>query len=336
MDRIDFFGAALFVPVFLVSVGLLLKPSVMVEGETLGLAALFIVACMSGKLAAALLTRPLMKATTPQALLAFALTAPQAAATLAATTVGFDIGLFDESVVNAVLVLILVSVVVSTLVAEREKGLVAPPAHEVRELGEHVLVAVGDLDEAPLGLRLARMLARPLGGTIEVILLEPPGESRERRARLDRLSGLCRRLSVDTDPTVRVTDHPARTAVLAANDVEASLLLAVGDGEEQWADTVALVAAAPVVIVRGTLDRSLRTVRLITRAAPKNRAGEIATEIADAIPSTPHQGNGDGDGLAAVHAGEVLISAVSGWATLAETRPQDQSGAILVPEALAP
>ena len=60
MDRIDFFGAAVFVPVFLVSVGLLLDPSVMFRGETLGLAALFIVACMGGKIIAALLTRPLL------------------------------------------------------------------------------------------------------------------------------------------------------------------------------------------------------------------------------------------------------------------------------------
>ena len=55
----------------------------------------------------------------------WALTTPQAAATLAATTVGFEIGLFDESVVNAVLVLILVSMIVSTLVAERTVGRVA-------------------------------------------------------------------------------------------------------------------------------------------------------------------------------------------------------------------
>ena len=42
------------------------------------------------------------------------LTVPQAAATLAATVIGFNIGLFDQSVVNAVLVLILVSIVVAT------------------------------------------------------------------------------------------------------------------------------------------------------------------------------------------------------------------------------
>ena len=151
MNRIDFFGVAVFVPVFLVSVGLLLDPKVMVQVETLGLAAAFIAACLGGKLVAAQLTRPLMGATSAQAGVVFGLTVPQAAATLAATTVGFQIGLFSESVVNAVLVLILVSVVVATLVVEREKVRVEIPPPAGKSLGEHVLVAVADLDAAPLG-----------------------------------------------------------------------------------------------------------------------------------------------------------------------------------------
>ena len=42
MERIDFFGSAVFVPIFLVSVGMLLEPEVMIQGETLKLAGLFI------------------------------------------------------------------------------------------------------------------------------------------------------------------------------------------------------------------------------------------------------------------------------------------------------
>jgi len=33
MDRIDFFGAAVFIPIFLVTVGMLLGPRVMFEAE---------------------------------------------------------------------------------------------------------------------------------------------------------------------------------------------------------------------------------------------------------------------------------------------------------------
>ena len=63
MDRIDFFGSAVFIPVFLVSVGLLLNPSVMIQPGTLGLAALFILASTGGKLIGSWLARPLLGAT---------------------------------------------------------------------------------------------------------------------------------------------------------------------------------------------------------------------------------------------------------------------------------
>jgi Kef-type K+ transport system membrane component KefB len=192
MHRIDFFGSAVFVPVFLVSVGLLLNPSVMVQGETLGLAGLFIVAALGGKLIAAMLTRPLYGADTQKALMVFALTTPRAAATLAATTVGFRIGLFGESVVNAVLVVILVTMIVSTLLAERQRARVQPPPMGRRALGEHVLVAVAHLDGAPLGLRVARRVADQRAGVVDVFLMEPAGApSATRQVDLDRLSGLC-------------------------------------------------------------------------------------------------------------------------------------------------
>ena len=115
MERIDFFGGAVFVPVFLVSVGLIINPSVMVEPETLRLAAVFIAACFGGKALAAVLTRPLLGYGWPEVGVLFSLTIPQAAATLAATVVGFNIGLFSTSVVNAVLVLIVASLVVSAV-----------------------------------------------------------------------------------------------------------------------------------------------------------------------------------------------------------------------------
>ena len=51
MERISFFGGAVFIPVFLVSVGLILNPSVMVQPQTLKLAGLFILACLGGKAA---------------------------------------------------------------------------------------------------------------------------------------------------------------------------------------------------------------------------------------------------------------------------------------------
>ena len=325
MNRIDFFGAAVFVPVFLVSVGLLLDPSVMVQAETLGLAAAFVAACLGGKLVAAWLTRPLLGATAGQAGVVFALTVPQAAATLAATTVGFQIGLFSESVVNAVLVLILVSVVVATLVAEREKLRVQVPPPAGRSLGEHVLVAVADLDAAPLGLRLARAVADREAGVVDVVRLQPAAEAAAaRQAELDRLHGLCRRLGIDADPAIRITDHRPRAAVLAANDLEASLLLVAGDCDEPWAD-VAPLAAAPVAIVRGAQDRPLQTVRVVERDGEDG----VAARIAAAVPARAERARHDVL-PSELEARDVAITDVAGWDALTGPAPPDDVGLVLV------
>ena len=127
MDRIEFFGGAVFIPVFLVSVGLILNPSVMVKGETLGLAGLFIVACLGGKALAAQISARLFGFSRSQAGLLFSLSAAQAAATLAATVIGFQLGLFSSAVVNAVLVLIFVSVLASTIVGTRASERASSP-----------------------------------------------------------------------------------------------------------------------------------------------------------------------------------------------------------------
>src|SRR4051794_40426874 len=103
MHQIDFFGSAVFVPIFLVSTGLLLDPSVMFEVETMKYAALITVACIGGKALAAVFANGALKVSRAEASMMWALSIPQAAATLAATTVGFEIGLFSTVVVNAVL-----------------------------------------------------------------------------------------------------------------------------------------------------------------------------------------------------------------------------------------
>lgn len=339
MHRIDFFGGAMFIPVFLISVGILLDPSVMFQFETLGLAALFVLACLGGKFIAAQLTRLVMGATGPQAGLAFALSAPQAAATLAATDVGFSIGLFGESVVNAVLVVILVSVLVATLVADREKGRVKRPTPEKRALGERVLVAVADFEGAPLGLRLARAVAAREAGVVDVVLLlDTDTTGHERQAALDRLSGLCRRLGIDTDPSVRVSVHGAQTTVLAANSLESSLVLAVDSGaDEAWAETLAVSSPAPVAIVRGTVDRPLGEVHAVALDPRVTAAGTVAAELVAAVsPDDDDEAGQHLESHGSLQPGEVGVAGVSNWQKLSELNPAEETGIVLIPDDLLP
>jgi Kef-type K+ transport system membrane component KefB len=228
MERIDFFGGAVFVPVFLVSVGLILDPAVMVEPETLGIAALLTVACLGGKGIAALLSRPLLGFTKGEVALAFALSTPQAAATLATVMVGLQIGLFSTTVVNATLVLILISVIVSTTVATRAIRVV-PPTSGPREVGSRVAVAFHRAEDAREGLRRAAALAAAQGGVVLPVLV---------------------RLESDQEPVEGVEVEVRRIAHAAGVDgelmtvVERSLLHGAVHGGLAADATLVLVAGA--------------------------------------------------------------------------------------------
>jgi Kef-type K+ transport system membrane component KefB len=204
MERIDFFGSAVFVPIFLVSVGFLLQPKVMVEAETLKLAGLFILAAIGGKAVAAFASRGALKLSTRETALMLGLTLPQAAATLAATVIGFDIGLFDQSVVNAVLVLILVSIVAATFVVEQVKPGIPVPADEGRGLGSLILVALEDPAQARTCFGIGARVAAPDGGVVRGLLSCPPAEKRAREAGLAELSRVGYAIGVDTNPMLLV------------------------------------------------------------------------------------------------------------------------------------
>ncbi|HVS99458.1 MAG TPA: cation:proton antiporter, partial [Solirubrobacterales bacterium] len=200
MDRIDFFGSAVFVPVFLVSVGLLLDPKVMVEGETLKLAGLFIAASLAGKAAASGIARLWLGYSGPQATLMLGLTIPQAAATLAATIVGFNIGLFDQSVVNAALVLILVSIVVGTLLVDRSVPTVPAPAGVGRRIGARILIVLTDPGQARLAFALAARIAATDGGVVRGLLAAQRGEIETLEPRLAELEAAGYEVGIDVEP----------------------------------------------------------------------------------------------------------------------------------------
>ncbi len=283
MDRIAFFGGAVFIPVFLVSVGLILDPSVMFELKTLELAGLFLLACMGGKAAAAALSSRLLGFSRPQAGLLFSLSVAQAAATLAATVVGFQLGLFDSSVVNAVLVVIFVSVVVSTVVAGRSSRRLHAGDHGPRPLGTRVVVGVGDPDTAHGALSIAVRIARADGGVVHpVLVLGETAPIVHKHAR-DRLERVVAAAGVDGLPTTIVDSSLLNGSVRAGVAAEATLVLVAesppeagpdgaGDGDAH-ADTAG--RRPPVAIVRGDAER-LGAVRVMLDGAGEAKPSLMA------------------------------------------------------------
>src|SRR4051812_10815157 len=233
MERVEFFGSAVFVPVFLVSIGLLLDPAVMFTGETLGLAALVCLGAFGGKAIACWLAGRLLGFGRPDRAAMFVLTAPQAAATLAVTLIGFEIGLFGTSLVNAVLVLILVSIVVAAVLAQKVIGWVPVRAAQKPPLGERVLVVTPSAGPSDAAVRAATLLARPDGGHGDVVIIRSESEPRPDpavlrgiekrvfghgfdgrvRAAVDDLNEGVAEAVLTADPSVVIVDDPGFDAV---------------------------------------------------------------------------------------------------------------------------
>ncbi|MGN9913760.1 cation:proton antiporter [Phytohabitans sp. LJ34] len=274
MDRIDFFGAAVFIPVFLVSVGLILDPRVIAEPRTLGLAALFVGACLGGKVLAAWLAHLLLGFSRPRAGVMFALTAPQAAATLASTTIGYQIGLFGTSVVNAVLVLILVSLIVSPIAGRRFMRQVPRPSATDRPLGSRVVVAVSTVDPPPEIFRLAARIAAPDGGVVHPVLLRRESDPAHDTAAVGALETAANAHGVDGAGAV-VVDRSLPAGVAHAAAAHLATLVIV-DGP-LWSDGAGVVPPAPVLEFRGA------DCALLHAPAPPELAGELSRRAATPV-----------------------------------------------------
>jgi len=120
MSRVRFVGTAIFIPFFLLSVGMLVDVRVLATSARVWMIAIVITTLVHlGKYSGAAAAQRIFGYSKGEGMLAFGLSLPQAAATLAVTFVGLDIGLFDEDVVNAVVMMILVTGLVGPSIVER-------------------------------------------------------------------------------------------------------------------------------------------------------------------------------------------------------------------------
>lgn len=138
-NRIDFTGNAIFIPFFLLSVGMLVDPGAFVGDSRAWLVAGVVVAVMFvSKGAAAWISGKAFGFDSVEMGAMFGLTTGQAAAALAITLVGYEQGLFDLSVVNGVVIMVAVTAVVSPLLSEHYGDELARRERD-RDLSEEAL-----------------------------------------------------------------------------------------------------------------------------------------------------------------------------------------------------
>ncbi|TVR00588.1 MAG: cation:proton antiporter [Deltaproteobacteria bacterium] len=237
-NRIHFFGNSFFVPFFLLSVGMLVDVRILVGGPEVWLVAASMIACtLVSKWAAAFLASRFFGQSRAECTMVVGLTITQAAATLAATLVGFEVGLIGEEVLNAVVLLILATCVLSPLLVERAGRAMVEDGSAEQESGEvprRVLVPMANPATADQLLELALALRgqghdEPLQPLF--VVREPPHRLSAAIAESERMLASARKVAAASAVPVRAltrVDMDASRGILRASIEARSSLIIMG------------------------------------------------------------------------------------------------------------
>jgi Kef-type K+ transport system membrane component KefB len=157
MNRIDFVGNALFIPFFLIGVGMLVNFNVLFNGwGALRVAGVIVAVAITTKFIAAWITQKSFKLLPEEGRMIFGLSTSHAAATLAIILVGYNIiigetpggepiRLLDEDILNGTILLILISCAISSFVVEKAAAKLAEKEEaeeKIDETNEKILITL--------------------------------------------------------------------------------------------------------------------------------------------------------------------------------------------------
>lgn len=291
MNRIQFTGDAIFVPFFLLSVGMLLDVGIFVAGpRAWEVAGAMVVTVVVTKWLAAECTRVLLGYDRDQARLVFGLSVPQAAATLAATIVGYELGLFDDAVVNGAIFMIMVTCFVAPVVVERHgRTLALASANGRNDTGappRRTLVACRRSRSAPPLLELALLLRdrdqhQPI---YPLTVIEEGARAIDKVARAEQmLTELVAQLAaadVPAQPLTRIDLNPAAGILRARRELRATEVIVgwqdhIGPRERFFGSMLEhLVSDRHYALIVARLPEPPNTCRRVVLALPPNAEHE--------------------------------------------------------------
>jgi len=249
MNRIHFVGDALFIPFFLVSVGMLVNTRALVDDRSAWLTAglMAAVALLSKWLAAEAGGR-LQKLPLRERFLLYGLSVNQAAATLAAVLVGYRLELFGEAVLTGTIFMIIVTCLAGSFVTQGAGRRVArAEEQETSSAGAvpaRVLIPFVNRDTAAELTDLALLVREQTTGEplypLVVAVEGPDVEGEIARGEKNLVSAVVRGTAagVPVIPLTRVDINPASGILHAARDMRISLIVAEWDGKPSRAGMI--------------------------------------------------------------------------------------------------
>ncbi|MEA5418249.1 cation:proton antiporter [Spirulina sp. CCNP1310] len=302
MNRLQFIANTLFIPFFLISVGMLVNPGILFqEAQSLLVAGVMIGVAIAAKWLPAWLTGVIFKYPAPQTLTMFGLSVAQAASTLAAITVAYDIQLVDQRTVNGTIAMILVTCLLSPWVTDRwgrqvkaggsatASPTVQPELPRNQPAKYRILVPVANPNTEDNLLNLGILLAKQSQGTLLPfhVLLDHLGpitpSDQTRQAQLLAHAEQIAHAAVTAVKTIgRVDDSIDKAIVRATQENGASLIICGWKGYSNYRDNFF------GSVIDNVLRRSPVPVLVTRFTNPLKTTQRILLALADQGQTPPH------------------------------------------------
>ena len=298
MERLQFLGASLLIPIFLVSTGMLIDPGLLVtDTRSLLLGGGLTLAALGSKWLAAWPAAKLLGFDRAELGVMVGLSGAQAAGALAAAIVAVNIGLIDEEVVNAVVLVILATCLLSTQIASRFAPRVRRPARRPVTLGQAVVVPIANPRTAAPLMQLAALVAGPDSGSVIAVNILGFDASREQVDEHRELTATAEQVALrngaEARSLVRI-DSSTTAGVLhtVVEDGGTSVLLGwkgYSNARENFfggvIDAVLARSPVPVLVCRPGTDDQVRRLVLSLTASDLDPSGVISLELAVEVAS---------------------------------------------------
>ncbi len=269
MNRIEFVGHAIFIPFFLIGVGMLIDYRAFYrDWESLEVAAVMILLVTVSKYIAAALTQKCFRLSRDQRILIFGLSEAHVAATLAAAMVGYNviightpdgepIRLLGESVLNGTILMILATCTISTFATQRGAHNIAMRSvqegdEEQLPVEDHILIPMTDVsrveDLVDMSITLKR--AKSSDGLYALRALDHRAEdpSLEKRARktLETATSAAAASDVNLHALLRYDVNISNAILSVARERNISDIVMGMHVKQQQSAIAGMVNAAPI------------------------------------------------------------------------------------------
>jgi Kef-type K+ transport system membrane component KefB len=155
MNRIEFVGNALFIPFFLIGVGMLIDYKVFFSDiNSLKTGGVMVFVAIVSKYLAALFTQKIFGYSADERRIIYGLSSAQAAATLAAVLVGYQLKIFDDAILNGTILMILITCTSASIITQKGASRLAilentdDENDKDQETKERILLAVNSTEIA--------------------------------------------------------------------------------------------------------------------------------------------------------------------------------------------